>query len=1306
MATLRPSVMASGLAFLTLSLAAQPPQGYRGGRELEARLAAYLLQDPDLGQGLDERCAFRIRQEAPDTLGATHFRTDQFFQNRRVWGGEVLLRQEADGRLEITAETLARHIAVSPDPALAVSEALAVADALVMPSGPYANSPTAELVIYPVTRLAPKAGLPHPSNAQDFIEVTDRFELAYLIHTELEQDQDIRHEDLLINAHTGGLLRRWSTLHTDSHAGVGKSEYNGTVALSTNSIDGGYELRDMARAGSTTLDMGGSTSGSGSVYVNATDTWGDGGNYDRTQGTTSPNGQTAAVDAHYGMQMTWDFLKNVLGRNGIDGRGTPVSCRVHYSTSYDNAFWSDACFCMTFGDGSVFKTLTALDVATHEMGHGVCSSTANLAYTGESGGLNEADSDIFGTMVEFYAKGAQGQGSTVPDTGGNWTLGEQLATPQFSSPLRYMQKPSLDGRSPDAWSSTLGSLDVHFSSGPMNRAFYFLSQGASKDASSLAYSSYLPGGMAGVGNDKAIRIWWRTLSTRLTSTSNYLAARNGAIAAAQDLYGAASPEAAAVSNAFAAINVGSPATPGDTTPPTVKASLARTTTTLTCTATATDNKAVTRVDYWVDGTLKGSATKAPYTLSISLSSIPTGVHDLVAKAYDAAGNEGVSAAIPFAIDSVAPTVSAAVQGTAGLITLTASATDNLGVTRVDFLVDATLKGSATSSPYSLPFDATPLANGAHKLVAKAYDLAGNVGTSTTVTFTINNPDITPPTVSAMVARTSTTLSFSATAADKVGVTRVDYFVDGTLQGSTTKAPYTLTIAQTALSLGSHQLIAKACDAAGNVGVSLPVTFVADPIAPTVSARVDGTAGTLSFSATATDNLAVTRVDYFVDNTLAGSATTSPYPVSYNSIPLTNGAHKLLAKAYDQAGNVGLSAAVTFNVNNPDTTPPAVTAKFSRSGDTLSFSATATDKVGVVRVDYLIGDNPVGSAVKSPYTATLSAKTLPDGLFQLVAKAYDAAGNVGISAPVPFTVDTTAPTVTASVSALSGVLTFSALASDNIAVARVDFLVDGALKGTATKAPFTLALKATTFASGSHSLVAKAYDTTGNGGVSPSVPFSVDNTAPTVTAQTSGTAGTISLTAIASDNSGVTRVDYFVDGTLKGSATAAPYALDFDSTKVTNGSHKLVAKAYDPAGNVGTSATLTFTVNNVAAPTTITEIESNDTVATANRIPVTVKTVLGALSTGSDLDTFAITLVAGQVTQVTLTPPPGMIYGLCQVQGIRALAETTPTPAQGSRVLRLRAPAQASATETVVFIQVYSLTGQGSSAQYTLGITRK
>ncbi|AXK73429.1 carbohydrate-binding protein CenC [Lysobacter sp. TY2-98] len=191
-------------------------------------------------------------------------------------------------------------------------------------------------------------------------------------------------------------------------------------------------------------------------------------------------------------------------------------------------------------------------------------------------------------------------------------------------------------------------------------------------------------------------------------------------------------------------------------------------------------------------------------------------------------------------------------------------------------------------------------------------------------------------------------------------------------------------------------------------------------------------------------------------------------------------------------------------------------------------------------------------------------------------------------------DTTAPTATASESGTSGTITLSATASDNVGVSKVEFYVDGSLKGSDTTSPYSTTLDSTTLANGSHTLVAKAYDAAGNVGTSSSVAFSVSNTtgdttAPTVSASESGTSGTITLSASASDNVGVSKVEFYVDGTLKGNDTTSPYSMTLDSTTLTNGSHTLTAKAYDAAGNVGTSTGVGFSVSN---STTATELIKN------------------------------------------------------------------------------------------------------------------
>lgn len=511
---------------------------------------------------LDNNNDFQVRNFHQDEVQQTHVRYDQLYRGIPVWQGEAIVHMDRTGDMTLT-DSLKRGIRVDVHPVLTPDDARMMADDDLLPIGPYVSEPKVELVVFPImheqvrpNRLRGPGG---ELNAVDVERVVVDYRLAYHVHAELENGtEETDHADFMFDAHNGELLDRWSTLMTAAATGTGNSQYSGAVSLNTNSTSSGWEMRDVARSMNyATYNLNHKTSGTGTIYSDTDNTWGDGANYISGGSTTNANGQTAGVDAHYAIGKTWDYYYNIQGRNGIDGAGTATYNRVHYSSNYINAFWSDSCFCMTYGDGgSGYGVLTSLDVGGHEMTHGVTSRTANLTYSGESGGLNESMSDIHGTMTEFYARG--GSGSSINNTGGNWTVGEQL----YTTPLRYMYKPSLDGASPDAWYSGIGNIDVHYSSGPMNRAFYFLSQGASNSSTSNYYSSYLPAGMTGVGNDHAARIAYRALASYMTSSTNYAGARTAFLSAAAALYGNPSTDYAAVQDAFAAINVGTSSTGG------------------------------------------------------------------------------------------------------------------------------------------------------------------------------------------------------------------------------------------------------------------------------------------------------------------------------------------------------------------------------------------------------------------------------------------------------------------------------------------------------------------------------------------------------------------------------------------------------------------------------------------------------------------------------------------------------------------------------------------------------------------------
>lgn len=495
--------------------------------------------------GLDELSDFEVVDEIDDASGRAHVRMQQVYRGLRVWGGQAIVHLPPAGGPRTLTDALVRNFQLETTPNLSSTEALAVAQDRQGALGAYAEEPEARLVVWP------GGGDPR---------------LAYHIHLGLENGAaETDHRDYLVDAHTGAVLRTWSTLftarrraHTWARPGTGEpaqgqglSQYSGTVALSILRDHGTYELRDPTRGGAETLTLSGATRGAGTPIRSATPSFGDGRNYEPERGMTSANAQTAAVDVHFGIQTTWDFYRNILDREGPDGRGRAPTSRVHYGEGFGNAFWSDGCYCMTFGDGRGTPALTALDVVAHEVSHGLCSATAGLEYAGESGGLNEASSDIFAVMVGFYSKGARGRGTVVPEEGGVWSIGGDM----LPRPIRHLDKPSLDGLSPDEWSPALEFLEVHQASGPMNRAFYFLAQGASPDPGSRAHSPRLPQGMQGIGNDKAVRIWWRTLATRLTPGSTYHDALRGALESARELHGADSPEVRAVQLAFKGIHV-------------------------------------------------------------------------------------------------------------------------------------------------------------------------------------------------------------------------------------------------------------------------------------------------------------------------------------------------------------------------------------------------------------------------------------------------------------------------------------------------------------------------------------------------------------------------------------------------------------------------------------------------------------------------------------------------------------------------------------------------------------------------------
>ncbi|GAA1091738.1 M4 family metallopeptidase [Streptomyces javensis] len=522
------ALLASGLSAGTAGAAPADATSGAQPAALTASARAELLREANatkadtassLGLGAKEKLV--VKDVIKDADGTTHTRYDRTYDGLPVLGGDLIVHRAKGGDVKsVTKATKATVKVASTTAGIAPSAAAKSAVKLAKADD------TAKAAADQAPRKVIWAADGKPV-------------LAYeTVVGGVQKDGTPNQLHVITDAATGKKLYEYQGIET----GKGASEYSGEVELGTSKEGSGYTLTDADRGGHKTTNLENKEDGEGKAFTDDDDNWGTG---------KPDDPQTAAVDAHYGAAATWDYYKNVHGRDGIAGDGKGAYSRVHYGDSYVNAFWDDSCFCMTYGDGQDNKApLTALDVAGHEMSHGVTSKTAGLEYSGESGGLNEATSDIFGTSVEFNAK-------NTTDVG-DYLIGEAIDINGDGTPLRYMDKPSKDGQSADNWSDGVGDQDVHYSSGVANHFFYLLSEGSgAKEINGVKYDSPTADGskVEGIGRDKAEKIWYKALTTYMTSNTDYHAAREATQKAATDLFGADSAEAKGVDAAWAGVNV-------------------------------------------------------------------------------------------------------------------------------------------------------------------------------------------------------------------------------------------------------------------------------------------------------------------------------------------------------------------------------------------------------------------------------------------------------------------------------------------------------------------------------------------------------------------------------------------------------------------------------------------------------------------------------------------------------------------------------------------------------------------------------
>lgn len=534
----RSALLAAVACFACIQAVAAPPASSPAAQ----RAQSLVLNNPASAARHPED-TFSVLDVMVDADGTEHVRMARRYRGLPVFAGDIVVHARS-GKLKSVSKTLAT--AARPDLAARISQGQAIEEAGVAFGSNITQVLLARQVIY-AHRTAPT--------------------LAWEVRLLGKHDSGVPLDmTYFVNATTGHLLLGVSNVHhaTLARAGGGKGKppsettpttpgiasigtgaslLNGAVLLDTVTTHQGYTLTDTLRGGSVVLDGNhadlAQVASSASAFADGDNAWGDG---------TLRNRATVATDAHFGAASAWDYFAQVFGRSGIWGDGRGSTGYVHVGSSMSNAYWYNGA--MYFGDGNRSFRLpyVSLDIVAHEMSHGITQATAGLIYSGESGGLNEATSDIFGAMVERFANNP----SDPPD----YLFGEKIVK---SGAIRYMFKPSLNGSAVDCYTPDIASLGPHASSGVGNRFFYLLTEGAVvPSGTGLSPSDLVCNGntgLRGIGPDASQRIWYHALTRYMVSGTHYAAARQATLQAAQDLYGAGSNQQATVAAAWSAVGV-------------------------------------------------------------------------------------------------------------------------------------------------------------------------------------------------------------------------------------------------------------------------------------------------------------------------------------------------------------------------------------------------------------------------------------------------------------------------------------------------------------------------------------------------------------------------------------------------------------------------------------------------------------------------------------------------------------------------------------------------------------------------------
>lgn len=637
---------------------------------------------------------------------------------------------------------------------------------------------------------------------------------------------------------------------------------------------------------------------------------------------------------------------------------------------------------------------------------------------------------------------------------------------------------------------------------------------------------------------------------------------------------------------------------------------------------AIDNIDVTGFQFQVDGANIGPLDTSgafSYQRSWDSTTVSNGIHVLSGVANDAAGNIGISTRtitvnnVP--PDTTPPTVtltSPLAPTIRGVVSVSAEASDDVGVTGVVFTVDgAATLGSDTASPFGMPWNTASYPDGSHSIEATASDAAGNSAADSYL-LAIDN---TAPAVSLTAPTESSTVSvgttITAAATDNLQLAGVQFRIDGLNFGAIDMAaPYSIVWNTRLTTNGIHTLSAVATDQAGNSTTSATVTVTVfnlvsgdtTPPTVTITSPLSGAtvSGTIPITASAFDNIAVTGVTFVWNGVTLGTVSSTPYRYVWNTETVPNSSGTLTVIARDGATNT-TSKDVTITVRN-DRIPPSLTCNFPVDGSTVrgivSITASALDDVGVPTISFLWN----GGAIVAPKVVTgiyhWDTTVVPNGSGVLRVIATDSANRTDEKSIRLTIANTSEPTLVPPSFEITFITPVNGetVAGSNIqleaavvgtGVQSVEFFRDDhVLIGTDLEAPYSAIWDSTLVSDGNHTLTAMVTSSLGRTD-SESVRVVVDNQVPIVPLAASLSIATIdgSVTGenvqlgVASTRS-LQSVTYYLDGvTPIGTSTVAPFSIGWDSRRVRNGVHALSLVAKDTAGQEVTSATVRVVVRN-------------------------------------------------------------------------------------------------------------------------------